>query len=206
MNKRVREKRNIVRRVIIAAALLLAVVLGGAIGAYAEKEGFFTWVKEVDTGTAIVVTPELTVLEAGMPECLRYTSYDEIPKEYKDVVWNQDVLPEGVSLEYVEMYSNGRIINIESIYSDADSHIVLNISQKVFEEEVRLSDLIFDAYEHIYTRTLKKTEIDFLQAVDEDTYKYVAYFKLDNIQYIIRSDLDLKEIEELITLFLDVTI
>ena len=190
---------------VVGAALVPAVFLGVVIGAYAQKEGFFRWVKKSDTGAAVVISSNVEVLSADVSGRTRYTSYDEIPEEYRNVVLDNEVLPEDLCFECAEIYSNDTFTNIESFYSDAGSKNVLNVSQKIFKNEIR-SDLIFDSYEYIYTRTLQKTEIDFLQAMNDDDYKYIAYFHINGTQYIIRSDMEPEEIENLITNLLDVTI
>lgn len=196
MNKGTKEKRFTV------IALALALFLGGMIGVYAEKEGFLRWIRMDDTGTAVVVSSGVEVLDAGVFECICYSSYEEIPAGYRDVIWDQDTIPEDLSFECAEIYSNSTIIFIESFYSGNDMKNVLNISQKIFKDEI-MSDVMFDSYDHTYTRTVNNTEIDFLRAMnEEEQYKYIACFNLNNVQYIIRSDMKPEEIEKLITAFL----
>ena len=190
---------------VVGVALVMAVFLGVVLGAYAQKEGFFLWAKKSDTGSAVVISANVEVLSADVSGRTRYTSYDEIPEEYRNAVWDDEVLPEGLCFECAEIYSNDAFTNIESFYSDAGSKNVLYVSQKIFKNEIR-SDLIFDSYEYIYTRTLQKTEIDFLQAMNDDDYKYIAYFHINDTQYIIRSEMESEEIESLIKNLLDVTI
>ncbi|MBQ8232613.1 MAG: hypothetical protein IJZ34_11910 [Lachnospiraceae bacterium] len=196
MNKGTKEKRYTV------ITLVIAVLLGGMIGVYAEKEGFLRWAGKDDTVTAVVISSGVEVLDAGVCERICYSSYEEIPEGYREAIWNQDIIPEDLCFEYAEIYSNSSMIVMESFYSGDDMENVLSISQKVFKDEIT-SDLIFDSYEHIYTKTIHKTEIVFLRAMnDDEEYKHIACFNLKNMQYIIRSNMEPEEIENLIANFL----
>ncbi len=189
-----------VAKVAVAAVLVFAMLLSGTAGAYAEKEGFFHWIKRGEDGYAFVTSPDAMELDSNYRE---YKSFDEMPVEYHNIVWRPSALTEEFELEYVSLRNLKVMTEIGAKYAYSERSFVW-VMQKIFLGEVTILDAQFDSYSYLETLKCGDIEVYFYQADNEGMIEYVGVFFLNNQEYCLRSNLEISKVREIITKSLEV--
>lgn len=184
-------------KMVTAAALVVAVFLGGTVGVYAEKEGFFHWTKKDDEGTTAVISAELSDVGTGMAS---YDSFETMPEKYQEVVWKPSAMPEELVIEKIEILSYRVMTDIESSYIDKETNKFVRISQKIFNGELATYDSAFDSFEHVLTESYDFVNVQYLKTDNDGVTEYVVDFCVGNEQYTIKSNLDMEEVRMLVSI------
>ena len=80
----------------LAATLILAMFLSGTAGAYAQKNGFFQWVKNNDEKGVNITSPDTMNSEIGT--YFAYKALEEVPLKYVNYLWIPRIMPRDLRL------------------------------------------------------------------------------------------------------------
>ncbi len=195
----VKEKKKIFfRRIdmyrgVIAAALVLALFVGGTVGAYAEKKGFFHWVKRDKDGMSIMTSPE------GMSDSTKstehYVSIEYVPEEYREYIWEPERVPQGMEFVHYEVVKYKNWDRVMSIYENDQLEVRLEFICRVFAKGVEYHSQRYDSYEFLYSKEYNGTILEFFKKNSDDGIEYAVGFLCNNVQYIVQGNLDLRDIE-----------
>lgn len=178
-----------------AAALVLAIFVGGTAGVYAEKEGFFHWVEKDDGRLAIINPGEQ---DADTTTIVSYDTFEQLPDRYKEIIWIPNALSEAFILNKINVISYRTMTSVESTYISQDSDLSVWIYQKYFAENVAIHDSQLDSYEHVVTKVYSAIDVQYFEGDDEGVPEFMAVFHIDNQEYIVRSNMSLDALEQLI--------
>ncbi len=188
-------RRSGMYRGVIAAALVLALFVGGTVGAYAEKSGFFHWVRRDKDGMSIMTSPE------GMSDSTKstehYVSIEYVPEEYREYIWEPERVPQGMEFVHYEVVKYKNWDRVMSIYENDQLEIRLEFISRVFAKGVEYHSQRYDSYEFLYSREYGGTVLECYEQIEDGEAEYVVCFLYNNVQYIVRSGLPLDEVEKL---------
>lgn len=180
-------------KMVTAAALVVAVFFGGTVGVYAEKEGFFHWMKK-DEGSAAIISSELAETETGIT---RYNSWETVPNKYQEIIWKPSAMSEEYYISKIEVFTYRMMTDIECTYLGEEDKFIV-ISQKIFNGEVTTYDAVYDSYEHILTENYGITKVQYLKTANDDETEYIVDFCAGNQQYTVKSNLVIEEVRSLV--------
>lgn len=176
---------------IMAAALVVALLVGGTVGAYAEKKGFFQWVKKDKDRIAIITSPEM--MEDSFGNSKKYITLNDVPEKYHKYIWKPENVPDGLKFDHYEVIKLERLDEISILYKNNDMR--MKVSSKVFASDVEYHTQKYDEYEYLYSQKYNNIDFEFFKKVSEDETEYVISFWLENVQRIIQGNLSLNEME-----------
>lgn len=182
-------------RGIMAATLVLALLVGGTVGAYAEKNGFFHWVKRDEEGMSIMTSPE------GMDDNVEgnkyYYSLSEVPEEYREYIWEPEQVISGFDFIHYELLCSKNWNRIMAYYENVESDLRLGIACRIFNPGVEYYSQKYDTYDFLFVKEYEDDVLEFYVKENDDGTEYVVTFLYDNAQYIILGGIGLEEIEEI---------
>lgn len=179
----------------LAATLILAMFLSGTAGAYAQKNGFFQWVKRDDNANVSVTSPDLMIPEVG--EYNVYRDIEDIPLKYLNYIWNPRSLPEKFALVDIIISNRKSYIYSECYYSLGEEFI--GTTKKQYSTVINLTDLFFDGFESIESETIEGIDVSYYKKVNDDYTEYIAYFCIDDACYIINTNIDILQVKKIIS-------
>lgn len=181
-----RRQKGIVGTV-TAAVLAVVFFMGGAIGAYAEKEnGFFMWRKDDESGLQTIIIPHGEAMGAGVVNAKKYGSLEDVPEVYRAFVWSPEKIPEKYELSYYEVMKGDEYVQILSKYRQEQFDLYLEIECKIFEENILFYTQTYDEYS--YAQEEKPDEIHSYQKENEECTEYIAWFDVENCQYVVQGN------------------
>ena len=89
-------------RVSFAVMLLVAIVFGGTLVVFAQKEGYFHWLNDDENIVAAITTSNQ---DTDSTEQLYYKSVDDVPIKYLKYVWIPNYLPADYELKDIRIYN-----------------------------------------------------------------------------------------------------
>lgn len=187
-------RSNAFRKVAMAASLVATLVIGGTVGAYAHKEGFFKWLSK-DDGKAMIT--ESMPMDMATGNISTYTSIKDIPDKYKEFMWIPNNLP--VEFQKVEVLSTANYTKFDSKYG-TDSQF-FNINQKIYKNGIALTDTIFDGYTQTREEEINEVKVEYFEKDNDGVTEHLISFYVGNEQYLIKTSLDLDEVKEIVVYF-----
>lgn len=178
----------------LAATLILAMFLSGTAGAYAQKNGFFQWVESEDKRSVSVTLPD--TVYTVMDSYSIYYSLEEVPLKYIQYLWIPRSLSQEYKLEDISIFYNKSYVFSQSKYIAGEKFI--GIVRKQYDEVVNLNDLFFEGFEHLETETVDGIEVNYYRKVNDDYTEHIAYFCIDNICYLIETNVDIQQVKDII--------
>ncbi len=182
-------------RGVMAAALVLALLVGGTVGAYAQKNGFFQWVKRDKDGMSVMTSPE--GMNDSTESSKRYTSLDEVPEEYRKYIWEPEQVPQGMEFVHYDIDKTKDWDRVLCYYYDDKQNARLEFVSRVFVEGIEYYSQHFDSYDFMYSKEYSGIVLEYFKQDGEGDTEYAVSFLYDKIQYIVRGCLPLEEIEKL---------
>lgn len=191
-------------RGVIAAALVLALFVGGTVGAYAQKNGFFQWVKRDKDGMSVMTSPD------GMDNNVEgnnyYYSLSEVPEEYRQYIWEPEQIPQGMEFVYYGTMKYKDWDRVLCYYYDDEQNARLEFISRIFAQGIEYHSQQFDSYDFLYSKEYKATTLEFYEKDSEDEKEYAVSFLHDNVQYIVQGEMAIEKIEELADEYCDAVI
>ena len=182
-------------RGIIAAALVLALFVGGTVGAYAQKNGFFQWVKRDKDGMSVMTSPE--GMSNSTESSKRYTTLNEVPEEYRKYIWEPEQVPQGMKFVHYDIAKTKDWDRFMCYYYDNEQNARLEFISRIFAQGVEYYSHQFDSFEFMYSKEYNGTLLEYFKQDGEGDVEYAVSFLHDKVQYIVRGCLPLEEIEKI---------
>lgn len=179
-------------RVSFAVMLLVAIVFGGTLVVFAQKEGYFHWLNEGEQERLAITVPDYEGYDAT--EKLYYKSLDDVPIKYLKYVWAPNDLQAGYELQDIYIYNDAKSITTECLYKSDEVKFV-KFRKKDFGSIPTVTSQTYDSFEHIDTKIFSDIEVTYLKKVNDDYTEYMVSFCINNAIYLVHSNEDIKDIE-----------
>lgn len=174
------------------AVLVVAMFMGGTVGAFAQKQGFFQ-ILESDK-EAMITSPN--GVDASTVFQHEYESIDQVPIQYLGYVWAPSGEMQIMDLQYVGLADNSKFVKSECFFKTEDSFVMY--IRKSYKDSVTGIDQIFDLYDLHSEEIIEDVKVKFYKNINEDYTEYIATFIYGNSLYNLHSNLDIDTIKEMI--------
>lgn len=181
---------------VTAAALVLAMFIGGTIGIYADRDGLFRKLDSGEDRNAIISSVES--IGAGSDGHNVYEKIEDVPIKYLSCLWTPSGVPSNLGVYLVEMTENEVAIKIKCKFSDKDENKFINTTKKTFKDKVVATDQLYDGFEFCRKEQYDSIEVDYLIKENDDYTEYVAIFESGNSVYSLSSNYDFDMIVNMI--------
>lgn len=193
-NNRKKFRTTRVTKWVTAAALVVAVFLGGTIGAYAEKEGFFHKINAGEDKNTVVASPE--GIETEYKQRKIFENVEEVPVKYLWCMWTPVNIPQDFKLNIIDLYENAYKIKIACEFGN--DKLFLKTYKTSFKEVVAVNDQLYDGFDLYRVVSYNLIEVQYLVKENEDYNEYIALFEYENSLYSLHSNCDYETIEYII--------
>ena len=178
-------------RVSFAVMLLVAIVFGGTLVVFAQKEGYFHWLNEGEQERLAITDP--THQNLNDAERLYYDSIDDVSIKYLKYVWIPNDLPANYELQDIYIYNDSKSVTAECLLR-ADEIKFIKFMRKDFGDIPTVTSQTYDSFEHIDTQTVCNVEVTYLKKVNDDYTEYMVSFSIENAIYFVHSNEEMKDI------------
>lgn len=186
---------NAFARVSFVAMLLVAIVFGGTLVVFAQKEGFFHLLNEDEKEVLAITTPDYKGYDAT--DKLNYVSLDDIPIKYLKYVWTPNDLPSDCKLQSIYIFNDAKSVTVECLFKLSETKFI-NFSRKDFGNRIAVTSQTYDSFEHIDTQTICDVDVTYLKKINEDYIEYMATFCIDNAIYYVNSNGNIEDMENIV--------
>lgn len=204
-HKVVMGKFTALHKVAVAVILIAVMFLGGTIGAYAEKRGFFHKLSETNKRIDVITSPNEIDSEKDIHNSVEYFSLEEVPEKYLDYIWMPDEIPEDLLFSRFEITDAHYLDQVVSLY-ESDGKNRLSIICMIFDPEKGFYSSMYDSYEYYYEEDYRDRTIEYGDCETEDGVQKVAHWSEGNFQFVIKADMEQNELENIIKAYCDFVI
>lgn len=193
--KRFTFRSNGFRKVAMAASLVVTLVIGGTVGAYAQKEGVFSKIKDnTEELQAAVYPPGGAVNSSKIFEEL-----EKVPMKYLNYIWTPAGIPDNVKLNTIELLQDETSVSIMCGYFNQETKQFVNVTKKTFVDKVAIINGAYDGFEVYKNEHYNCIDVRYFKKVNEDYTEYIVLFVDKNSMYILNSNCDFETIENIIS-------
>ncbi|MBQ8188671.1 MAG: hypothetical protein IJZ44_02720 [Lachnospiraceae bacterium] len=185
---------NAFARLSFVTMLLVAIVFGGTLVVFAQKEGFFHWVREDENVAAAITTPNR---EIDSTEQLYYKSLDDVPIKYLKYVWIPNVLPTDFKLTDIRIYNDSKAVVVECLLK-LDETKFIKFRKKDFGSISTVTSQTYDSFEHIDMQNVCGVDVTYLKKTNDDYTEYMVSFCIENAIYFVHSNKDIEDISPIV--------
>lgn len=193
--KRFAFKTNGLRKVAMAASLVLTLVVGGTVGAYAHKEGIFSNFKDNKEELHAAVNPSVD----SVKYLQTFENFEKFPMQYLPYVWAPTGIPGEVKLKMIELVQEEAAVSIRCEYFNQETKQFVNATKKTFVDKAAITNRIYDGFEAYKDEKYNSIEVRYLQRINEDYTEYIVLFVNKNSIYVINSNCGFETIENIIS-------
>ena len=179
---------------VTAAALVVAVFLGGTVGAYAEKEGFFHKISAGKDKNTVVTSPD--DVENENMEHKVFDSMEEVPVKYVGCIWTPINIPQELKLNIIELSEDKHKVKIMCEFADKEQF--LHTTKTSFKDVVIVNDQLYDGFDFYRKLVYDSVEVEYFIKENEDYTEYIALFEYENSIYSLNSNLSFETMELII--------
>lgn len=201
-HKVVMGKFTALHKVAVAVILIAVMFLGGTIGAYAEKRGFFHAFGQHDDREEILTTPEVMDTEKEVLKAERYYDFVDVPDEYIKYIWEIEEIPSTMEFACYEIVTTDSWCEIVSLYEN-DASQRIGIYSKVFYPLLGYYSVSYDAYELCYKEEYNNKTIEYGTMQTEDEPVQIACWTEENVQYSIKGEVEFEQLSKMIKSYID---
>ena len=181
---------------VTAAALVVAMFLGGTIGIYADRDGLF---RKVDTGTdKNTIVSSVDAIGAGSEGHKVYKKIEDVPIKYLSCVWTPSGIPDNLGVYLVELSENEVAIKTKCKFSTEGEERFINTTKKTFKNKVVATDQLYDGFDFYRKEEYDSIEVEYLIKQNEDYTEYVVFFENGSSIYTLSSNYDFETIVNII--------
>ena len=179
-----------------AAVLVVALFLGGTVGAYAQKEGFFYRLSTGEEKDAVITSPAGMEFEPN--KYVTYENIEDIPINYVRYVWAPIGISEELELQSTELTDKEHCIKVKCNFVNEEPKRYIYASKKSYKQKVVGNDQLYDEFKHYCDKKYDTIEVEYKVKENEDYTEYVALFEYENCTYSLVSNIDFETIENII--------
>ena len=181
--------------------LVTAVVVGGSFQAGAVKnDGFFFWLKQDETGTEMITSPEMLEGETNVVDETIYLDRKDMPE------WTQEWLkieeefemPVNYEWQYYETKQFEFIKSVIGYYFDKNTEQEIVLGIHIYDENIFYNRDRYANYDYIDTYEVDQKQMDIYNKMETTgEVFYTICFYEGNCRYSIRGQNGLEELKEL---------
>lgn len=179
-----------------AAVLVVALFLGGTVGAYAQKEGFFYRLSTGEEKDTVITSP--SGFEFVSDKYLAYENIEDVPINYVRYVWAPLRIPEELELQITQLADNKLFIKSRCDFVDAETKRYIYAFKKSYKETVVDNDRLYDEFNDYCEKDYGAIKVEYKIKENEDYTEYVAIFEYENCSYTLIGNIDFETIENII--------
>lgn len=187
---------NAFARVSFVAMLLVAIVFGGTLVVFAQKEGFFHWSIEEENDIVAITVPTHQNLDNA--DRFYFDSLDDVPIKYLKYVWVPNKLFADYELKTVYIYNDSTTITVESLFR-LDETKFIKFIKKDFGGVPTITSQTYDSFDHVDTQTICDVEVTYLKKTNDDYNEYMVSFCIENAIYFVHSNEGINDITSLVS-------
>ena len=180
-------------RVSFAVMLLVAIVFGGTLVVFAQKEGYFHWLNDDENIVAAITTSNQ---DTDSTEQLYYKSVDDVPIKYLKYVWIPNYLPADYELKDIRIYNDSKAVIVECLFKSDETRYI-KFRKKDFGSIPTITSQTFDSFEHVDTQIICGVDVTYLQKENDDYTEYMVSFGIEDAIYLVHSN---EEIQVIMTI------
>lgn len=181
---------------VTAAALVLAMFVGGTIGIYADRDGLFRKLNSGEDRNAIISSVEN--IGAGSDEHIVYEKIEDVPLKYLRCLWTPAELPDSMKVYEVELNENKFAIKVKCKFLDKKEELFVYTTKVNFKENLVAVDQLFDGFDFLCKEQYDSIEVEYLVKENDDYTEYIALFEYRNSVYSLNSNFEINIIKNMI--------
>lgn len=193
----------------IAAAVLLLLILtvGGTAQAIATQgSDFFFWLKQDDTGTQMIVSPEGLDGVTEQKNVCYYENREELPDWAQE--WTQIAdkveMPEGYEFQYFEVNEFDNFQGIVRHYMNFMINAEILLGAWTYFDKVSYNKEEFIDYNYVRSYEADEMQMHIFNRIQENGNIYYAIcFYEGNCRYLVKGQDNLEELKQLAERYLD---
>ena len=195
--KKIAERRlgfrnNRFRKVAMAASLVATLVIGGTVGAYAQREGFFGKVMGTDNKSLVVTSPT---------ENFKQMSYDDIkdiPFKYLGCIWTPTGIPDTMEFSIIRIAEDSNAIKTYCEFINKNTKQFVATTKRNYKDTIVITDQLYDGFKLDRKKNYNSIEVEYWVKENKDYTEYIALFEIGNSTYCLSSNCDFDSIERII--------
>lgn len=192
VKRRFNFKSNAFRKVAMVASLVVTLVIGGTVGAYAQKEGVIGRVMGDDNKSLVVTTPLINDKQ------LSYTDIRNVPIKYLGCIWTPTGIPDMLDFSIINIMENDDVIKAECEFiNDNTKQYVLAVKRN-YKDSIVMTDQLYDGFSFYRKETYCSIEVEYWKKENDDYTEYIALFVSGNSSYCLSCNYDFDSIESII--------
>ena len=151
---------------VTAAALVLAMFLGGTIGIYADRDGLFRKLDSGEDRNAIISSVES--IGAGSDGHNVYEKIEDVPIKYLSCLWTPSGIPDNMDVYRVELTERKLTLKVKCEFSNETNNLYLNTTKVSYKENVVATDQLYDGFEFLRKEKYDSIDGEWKKDVDMD--------------------------------------
>lgn len=182
---------NAFARISFVAMLLVAIMFGGTLAVFAQREGYFHWVNEDEKERLAITVPNQDI---DSTEQLYYRSLDDVPIKYLKYVWIPKGLASDCELQEIYIYNDSKTVKVESRFLSSEAKFI-KFTKKEYGSATTVTSHSFDLFEQLNTQEVEEIEVTYLKKINDDYIEYMATFCIDNAIYYVNTNGEVGDIK-----------
>ncbi len=182
------------RKVVMAASLVAMVVVGGAVGSYAQKLKSFNDVKDTKEELHAMVNPN----EDSDVFSKKFKDFKTFPMKYLLYTWTPISMPNDMELNNIDLLQDEVSINVKCEYFNNDTKQFVSAVKRTFINKITVTNRIYDDMELYKEEWYDSIKVRYFKKTNDDGVEYVALFMNNNSVYILNSNCEFESIENII--------
>lgn len=199
----VRDKKDVKKhrpkhfaKFVTAAALVVALCLGGTIGIYADRDGLFRKLNGGEDRNALVTST--AGIGSGSEGYKAFERLEDVPVKYLSCLWTPSDVPNNLEIYQVELTEDEITIKIKCKFIDEKEKQFIYTTKMSFKENVVVTDQLYDGFDFCCKEQYDSVEVEYLVKENKDYTEYIALFKYENSVYALSSNCEFDTIVNII--------
>ncbi len=181
---------------VTAAALVVAMFLGGTIGIYADRDGLFRKLNSGEDRDALISSS--TSNGVGTEGYKSFEKLEDVPAKYLSCLWTPSNVPANLKVYQVELTEDDLIIKTYCKYGNKGDEQFLNATKVSFKESVVVTDQLYDGFEFYCKEQYDAIDVDYLKKENKDYTEFVVRFEYGDCVYALSSNCEFETLKELV--------
>ena len=192
IKRRFNFKSSAFRKVAMVASLVVTLVIGGTVGAYAQKEGYIGRVMGTDDKSLVVTSP-LTNNKQKM-----YSDIKDVPIKYLGCIWTPTDIPDTLEFSSIKITEEDNFIKTDCTFKNINTKQFVTSTKRTYKDSIVMTDQLYDGFSFYQKETYCSIEVEYWKKENEDYTEYIALFVSGNSSYCLSCNYDFDSIESII--------
>lgn len=185
-------KSSAFRKVAMVASLVVTLVIGGTVGAYAQKEGVIGRVMGTDDKSLVITSPT---------ENFKQMSFDDIkdiPFKYLGCIWTPTGIPDTMEFSIIRIAEDSKAIKTYCEFINKNTKQFVATTKRNYKDTIVITDQLYDGFNFDRKKNYSSIEVEYWVKENKDYTEYIALFEIGNSTYCLSSNCDFDSIEKII--------